>query len=164
MCRKIVVMNELVLGNRNLGYEALSLPKGEVVEFTAKQLKDLIISGKEEVYALTISKETGELIPDESFYCTNYMVKSHINSLVPKFESDSLVNLFYVVIGTHKEKGVTVYDVVSSRYESATLTAEKVKIMLDMGIISAGAKLENGEILVAPLEKPKVEKIEEVAP
>lgn len=164
MCRKIVVMNELVLGNRNLGYEVLSLPKGEVVEFTAKQLKDLIISGREEVYVLTVSKETGELIPDESFYCTNYMVKSHINSLVPKFESNSLVNLFYVVIGTHKEKGVTVYDVVSSRYERATLTAEKVKIMLDMGIISAGAKLENGEILVAPLEKPKAEKLEEVAP
>lgn len=164
MCRKIVVMNELVLGNRNLGYEALSLPKGEVVEFTAKQLKDLIISGREEVYALTVSKETGELIPDESFYCSNYMVKSHINSLVPKFESNSLVNLFYVVIGTHKEKGVTVYDVVSSRYERGVLTAEKVKIMLDMGIISAGAKLENGEIIVAPLEKPKTEKIEEVAP
>lgn len=164
MCRKIVVVNELVLGNRNLGFESLSLPKGEIVEFTNKQLKDLIKSGKDEVYGLTVSKETGDLIPDESFYCTNYMVKSHINSLVPKFESDSLVNLFYIVIGTHKEKGSTVYDVVSSRYERAVLTAEKVKIMLDMGIISAGAKLENGEIIVAPLEKPKAEEIKETAP
>jgi len=29
-------------------------------------------------------------------------------------------------------------------------------MLLDMKIISAGAKLENGEIVVASLEKPKV--------
>lgn len=164
MSRKIIVVNELVLGQRNLGFEALVLPKGEIVEYTTKQLKELIMAGREDVFGLAVSTETGELIPDESFYCRNYMVKSHINSLVPKFESDSLVNLFYIVIGTHKEKGNVLYDVVSSRYERAVITAEKVKIMLDMGIISAGAKLENGEILVAPLEKPKAERQEEVAP
>ena len=42
MCRKLVVVNKLGLGNRELGYEALSLPKGEVLEFTSKQLRDLI--------------------------------------------------------------------------------------------------------------------------
>lgn len=165
MCRKLVVTNELFLGQRNLGFEVLSLPKGEVLEYTNKQLKDLITSGKDEVYGVVISEETGELVPDtENFFCRNWMVKSHINSLVPKFESDSLVNLFYIVIGTHKEKGNVLYDVVSSRYERATFTAEKIKTLLDMGIISAGAKLENEEILVAPLEKPKAEKKEEVAP
>ena len=97
MCRKLIVTNELALGNRNLGFEVLSLPKGEVLEFTNKQLKDLIKSGKDEVYGLDISEETGELIPDENFFCTNWMVKSHINSLVPKFESEGLVNLFYIV-------------------------------------------------------------------
>ena len=164
MSRKIIVVNELVLGNRNLGFETLSLPKGEVVEFTTKQLKDLIASGKDEVYGLTVSEETGELVMDSSFYTTNYMVKSHINSLVPKYESDSLVNLFYIVIGTHKEKGVTMYDVVSSRYERASFTEEKIKTLLDMGVISGGVKLDNGELIVAPLEKSKTEQKAEVAP
>lgn len=166
MCRKLVVTNELALGNRNLGFEALALPKAEVVEFTNKQLKDIIKSGKDEVYGLTISEETGELIPDtEYFFCNNWMIKSHINSLVPKFESDSLVNLFYIVIGTHKEKGNVLYDVVSSRYERAAFTEEKIKTLLDMGIISAGVKLgDNGELIVAPLEKPKADRKEEVAP
>ena len=45
------------------------------------------------------------------------------------------------------------YEVVSSRYERAVFTAEKVKTLLDLKIISGGAKLENGEIVVAPLEK-----------
>lgn len=161
MCRKLVVINELALGQRALGFEVLSLPKGEVIEFTHKQLKDLIKAGKEEVYGLKISEETGELIPDtENFFCNNWMVKSHIGNLAPRFQgdSDSLVNLFYIVTGTHKEKGNVVYDVVSSRFERTSFSGEKVKTLLEMGIISAGAKLgEKGEIMVAPLEKPKKE-------
>lgn len=159
MCRKLVVINELALGQRALGFEVLSLPKGEVLEFTHKQLKDLIKSGKDEVYGLKISEETGELIPDtENFFCNNWMVKSHINSLMPRFQCDSLVNLFYIVIGTHKEKGSIVYDVVSSRFERTAFSEEKIKTLLEMGIISAGAKLgDNGELIVASLEKPKKE-------
>jgi len=61
------------------------------------------------------------------------------------------------VIGTHTEKNETLYDVVSSRYERTSFGAEKIKMLLEMGVVSAGAKLENGEIVVAPLSK-KVEK------
>ena len=156
MCRKLVVTNKLSLGNRELGWEAYSLPKGELVEFTSKQLKDIIrTGGPDEVYGLKISEETGELVFDPSFHVTNMMNKLHINTLVPMVEDDCLANLFYIVIGTHKVKQETMYDVISSRYERATFSAEKVKMLLDMKIISAGAKLENGEIVVAPLEKPK---------
>lgn len=156
MCRKLVVTNKLSLGNRELGWEAYSLPKGELVEFTSKQLKDIIRNGgSDEVYGLEISEETGELVFDSAFYVTNMMNKLHINTLVPMVEDDCLANLFYIVIGTHKVKQETVYDVISSRYERATFNAEKVKMLLDMKIISAGAKLENGEIVVAPLEKPQ---------
>ena len=156
MCRKLIVTNKLSLGNRELGWEAYSLPKGELVEFTSKQLKDIIrTGGPDEVYGLKISEETGELVFDESFFITNMMNKLHINTLVPMVEDDCLANLFYIVIGTRKVKQETVYDVISSRYERASFSAEKVKMLLDMKIISAGAKLENGEIVVAPLEKPQ---------
>lgn len=154
MCRKLIVVNELYLGARQLGWEAYSLPKGEVVEFTDKQLRNLILTGKEEVYGLAISEETGELIPDtETFYCRNWMVKSHINSLIPKFENDSLVNLFYIVTGTHKEKGTQLYDVISSRYERTSFSEERIKALYEMGIISGGLKIEGNNLKVAPLEK-----------
>ena len=39
-----------------------------------------------------------------------------------------------------REKGNTMYDVISSRYERTSFTEEKVKTLLDMHIISAGAK------------------------
>lgn len=156
MCRKLVVTNKLSLGNRSLGYEAWSLPKGELVEFTDKQLRDIIRNGgPDEVYGLRVNEETNELVFDESFFVTNMMNKLHINTLVPMVEEDCLANLFYIVLGTHKVKNETMYDVISSRYERASFNAEKVKTLLDMKIISAGAKLENGEIVVAPLEKPQ---------
>ena len=156
MCRKLIVTNKLSLGNRSLGYETYCLPKGELVEFTDKQLKDIIKSeGPDEVYGLKIAEETNELVFDDSFFVTNMMNKLHINSLVPMVEVDCLANLFYIVIGTHKVKNEIMYDVISSRYERTSFSAEKVKTLLDMKIISAGAKLENGEIVVAPLEKPK---------
>ena len=78
MCRKLIVTNELFLGSRQLGYELYSLPKGEVVEFTEKQLRDCIIHGKDEGYGVIISEDTGELIPDEQgFYCRNWMIKRY---------------------------------------------------------------------------------------
>ena len=54
-----------------------------------------------------------------------------------------------------------VYEVVSSRYERTTFTAAKIRTLLEMGIISAGVKLVNDELVVAPLEKPKKEETAE---
>ena len=158
MCRKLVAINNLRLGTRELGWEAYSLPKGEVLEFTSKQLRDIIKNykeGKDEVYGLKIAENGFDLVFDEDFFTTNMMYKVHIGSLTPMAETDCMVNLFYVVIATHVEHGELLFDVISSRFERTSFTEEKVKILLNMGIISGGAKLDNGKIVVAPLEKVK---------
>ena len=156
MCRKLVVTNEIFLGTRAICYEAYSLPKGEVVELTEKQIKDTLKGlTKDEVYGLRLS-EAGELELDtDGFFTTNMMKKIHTNTLVPMVEDDCLANLFYIVIGTHKDKANTMYDVISSRYEQTSFTEEKVRTLLDMHIISAGAKMQDGKVVVVPLEKPK---------
>lgn len=93
------------------------------------------------------------------------MKKVHTNTLIPMVEDDCLANLFYIVLGTHKEKGNLVYDVISSRYERTSFTEEKIKTLLDMHIISAGARMNGDAIEVAPLEKPKaLTENNEVAP
>lgn len=156
MCRKLVVTNEIFLGARAICYEAYSLPRGEVVELTEKQIKD-ILKGltTDEVYGLRLS-EAGELELDTAgFFTTNMMKKIHTNTLVPMVEDDCLANLFYIVIGTHKDKANTMYDVISSRYERTSFIEEKVRTLLDMHIISAGAKMQDGKVVVAPLEKQK---------
>lgn len=156
MCRKLVVTNEIFLGARAICYEAYSLPKGEVVELTEKQIKDALKGlTTDEVYGLRLS-EAGELELDtDGFFTTNMMKKIHTNTLVPMVEDDCLANLFYIVIGTHKDKANTMYDVISSRYERTSFTEEKVRTLLDMHIISAGAKMQDGKVVVAPLEKQK---------
>ena len=47
MCRMNVVVNKLVLGNRELGFECWD--GKQIAEFTAKQLKDMIRAGKQKV-------------------------------------------------------------------------------------------------------------------
>ena len=114
---------------------------GKQYELTEKQIKDALKGlTTDEVYGLRLS-EAGELELDtDGFFTTNMMKKIHTNTLVPMVEDDCLANLFYIVIGTHKDKGNTMYDVISSRYERTSFTEEKVKTLLDMHIISAGAK------------------------
>lgn len=154
MCRKLVVTNRINLGTREICWEAYSLPKGEVIEVTKNQLVDMIKRGTDEVYGLKISDKGNELEFDtEGFFTTNMMNKVHTNTLIPMVQENCLTNLFYIVIGTKQENNETVYEVISSRYERTTFNAEKVKTLLEMGIISGGAKLENGKIVVAPLSK-----------
>ena len=164
MCRKLVVTNEIFLGARPICYEAYSLPKGEVVELTEKQIKDTLKGlTTDEVYGLKLS-EAGELELDtENFFTTNMMKKVHTNTLIPMVEDDCLANLFYIVIGTHKDKANTMYDVISSRYERTSFTEEKVRTLLDMHIISAGAKMQGDKIIIAPLEKPEQSKPQQPA-
>lgn len=159
MCKRIIT-NRLVLGSREIGWEAWSLPKGEIVEFTSAQLKNLIKQGKDEVYGLKLGRNNELEFDTEGFFTTNMMNKAHINNLTPMIEGESLVNLFYVVIGTHKQNGSTMYDVISSRFESTSFNEEKLKVLLSLGVISGGAKLENDKIIVAPLEKVQQEKEE----
>ena len=164
MCRKLVVINNLRLGTRELGWELYSLPKGEILEFTSKQLRDIIKGykeGKNEVYGLKIGENGFDLVFDESFFTSNIMYKVHIGSLTPMVQTDCMVNLFYVVIGTHVQHGEVMYDVISSRFERTSFNGEKLRALLEMGVISGGAKLENGKIVVAPLEKVK-KPVEEV--
>ena len=164
MCRKLVVTNEIFLGTRAICYEAYSLPKGEVVELTEKQIKDTLKGlTTDEVYGLRLS-EAGELELDtDDFFTTNMMKKIHTNTLVPMVEDACLANLFYIVIGTHKDKANTMYDVISSRYERTSFTEEKVRTLLDMHIISAGAKMQGDKIIVAPLEKSEQPKPQQPA-
>ena len=62
MCRVNFVINRLMLGNRELGWECFN-GKG-IEEYTSKQLLEMIRNGKDKVYGLCIGKD-GELEPDK---------------------------------------------------------------------------------------------------
>ena len=144
-----VVINKLVLGNRELGWECWN--GKEVMEYTSKQLKDIIKSGKQKVCGLVIGSN-GELELDRAgFFTSNMMVHSHIGSWKP-MEEESMSNLLYVCIGSRKEADGVVYDCISSRFEQATITESDMRAYLKIGIVSGGAKLEDDKIIVASVD------------
>lgn len=148
MC-KYYVINELALGNRSLGYELAT--DREIVEMTAKSIRDGIKAGKE-IYGLKVADNGIDLVLDDKFYMRNYMVKTHINSLKPKYEEECMANIMYVVTGSQIKNGKQVYDVISSRFERTSFSEEKLKAMLELGVIAGGCKLDGDKII---LPEPK---------
>lgn len=167
MCNYYLI-NELSLGTRNLGFEfiAISDKKSEVVEMTAKTVRDNIKAGKK-IHGFQLAENGNDLVLDEKFFMRNYTVKTHINNIRPKYEYDGqcVANIMYIVVGSHEEKGKTVYDVISSRVERTTFSEDKLKAMYDLGFISGGCKIEDDKVILPSLEtKPIVEEPKVVVP
>lgn len=156
MCKMLVVVNQLRLGNRILGYSAWS--GKEVMEFTEKQLKDMIRSRKQKVCGLILGAK-GELELDkDGFFTTDMTIHTHIGNW-KSMNEESMVNNLYVCIGSSKEQEKTVYHCISSRFEQAVFSESDMKAYLKIGIVCSGAKLDGENIMVAStiLEEPKVQ-------
>ena len=68
-------------------------------------------------------------------------------------------NVFYIVIGSHEEKGVVYYDCISTKFEQASFEQSDAKAYLRLGIISGGARLgADDKIELASLEYEKEKK------
>lgn len=156
MCKMHVVINQLVLGNRELGWELFD--GKQVLELTSKQVKDVIKAGRK-VCGLCIGRD-GELELDkEGFFTTNMTVHSHVNNW-RTMDENSMTNLLYVCIGSHEESGKVVYDCVSSRFEQLGISESDMKAFLKIGIVSGGAKLDGEKIVLADLEYKKAASVE----
>ena len=164
MCNYYLI-NELALGNRSLGFEfvAISDKKSEVVEMTAKTVRDNLKEGKK-IHGLQLAENGEDLVLDEKFFMRNYTVKTHINNLKAKYDYDGqcIANLMYIVVGSHDG----VYDVISSRIERTTFSEEKLKAMYELGFISGGCKVEDGKVILPTTlakEEPKVIPVEKLS-
>lgn len=152
MCKMNIVVNKLVLGNRELGWELWS--GKEVMEYTSKQIKDMIKAGKQKICGLKIGDNDELLLDKEGFFTTNMMVHSHIGSW-KSMEEESMVNNLYVCIGSHEESGKVVYDCISSKFEQAKISENDMRAYLKIGIVSGGAKLDGEKIVLAGTETEK---------
>ena len=150
MCMTKFVVSRNMLGNREQGW---TLWNGkEVVEMTSKEIKEALMKD-EAVYGLEAGAD-GELTLGRNFFTRNIMEHRMVGNYKPMFEEGScMVNVFYIVTGK-AENGE--YEVISTKFERTVFSEEKVKIMLSMGIISAGAKLEDDKIVLPDLEKKVV--------
>lgn len=163
MC-KLVVINKLYLGNRELGYELMDLSKLEVVEMTAGQIKSALKAGKE-ILGVKVSAGNELVLDKENYYMSNIMKKVHINKLEPLYEAESsLANIFFYVVGVGVKDGKQYFNVVNSRFGRTKMTEEMIKAYYPIGVIAGGVKIENDKIIVSDLiksadKKPEPEKV-----
>lgn len=147
MATKYVILRNM-LGNREQGW-ALFNGK-EVVEMTSKEIKKALENG-EDIKGLVIDGD--ELVADEKgFYVTNIMEHRQVNSYSPmNLDAGNFTNVFYIVLSRNSDKE---FEVISTKWERTTFSEDKVKTFIELGIISAGAKLVNGKV-VLPGEEVK---------
>lgn len=134
MCKEMVVVNRVDLGNRITGYELFNCDGKDIIGKTEKQIKDCLKSG-------TVVKgfklgASDELLIDNEFV-TNLMIKTGIGTLTPSNE-DSIVNLMYTVVGRSGNE----FEVITSRFWHGTMSEEKIKMLHEMGAVN-GIKLDN---------------------
>lgn len=127
MCKYLI--NEVVLGKRTVGFEVYSSETQDIIGMTEKQVKDSLLGGKT-IKGFNLSNE-GNIETDREF-CKNIMVKSGIGTLSAKFETDSIANIMYTVVGK-KNNGM---EVVSSRFYRGVMSEDKIKILYEMGAVN----------------------------
>lgn len=128
MCKELVVVNRVDLGNRITGYELFSFEEKQFIGKTERQIKDCLKSG-------TVVKgfklgSSDELVIDNEFV-SNLMIKTGIGTLTPSNE-DSIVNLMYTVVGRSGNE----FEVITSRFWHGTMTEDKIKMLYEMGAVN----------------------------
>ena len=101
-------------------------------------------------------------MPDaEGFFTTNIMEHRYCGNYTPMIENENVMaNVFYIVIGSHEEKGVVYYDCISTKFEQASFEQSDAKAYIKLGIISGGARLgADDKIELASLEYEKEKKV-----
>ena len=154
MCKINVVLNRVMLGNRELGWEVWN--GKEIEEYTSKQLESIIKAGKDKVCGLKLGGD-GELEMDyEGFYTTNLMEHRHIGNY-KAMNAESHINMNYVCVGRAENNGKKVYNCISNKFEQAEFSEEDIKSYIRLGVLGGGAKLDGDKVVVASLELPKKE-------
>lgn len=155
MCK--VVINKLNLGARELGFELFD--GKQIVEMTGSQIVRAV-KGGEDIRGLKVNQNDELELDAGGFFTRNLMVKSHINNYKPLVEEDGSVmaNVFYIVLGSKVENGRTVYPVITTRFAREELTEEKLKALYELGLISAGVKIEGDRIILPSIHTAPVVK------
>ena len=146
MCMKYLVNRE-DLGKRITGYIVYNSETKEFTGLTEKVITNKISSG-DRIYGLVLNADGKLEVDKDGFKTTNYMVRSGINSLSPIFETDSAVNIFYIVVAVIKNKTGIIYEVVNSRYGRTEITEQRLRLLYEFGAIQGGVYLDKNKLVV----------------
>lgn len=144
---KLFVINRLDLGSRELGWELWN--GTEVVELSTLQVKAIIKAG-DKICGLKIDDDGNLDLDREGFFTTNMMKHSHINHYTPMIIDRNHMANFFVVVDKFEYEGKVVYTTISSRFARENHYEERIMMMLQMGMVTGGIKIDEFGKLVMP--------------
>ena len=149
MC--IYLSNGNYLGQRLIGYDCYESKSKGFIGFSEKQLVDKLKRG-ERVYGFVLGKENEEdklMLDVEGFNMTNLQLKSGVNNLSWLYDnSDSDMNIALVVVAVYVEKNKRTYECINARHARVEYDEVKLKMLMELGIMVAGVKLDKNKITV----------------
>lgn len=147
MCK--FVANREDLGSRVTGYTLYDSATLGFVGMTTKAIVEALRNG-EVIYGFKLDGE--ELaFDDKMFHQTNLMVRTGVNNYRSVIECDIPVNNLYTVVRIIKTGDeITGYEVITSRHARLEVTPDKLKGLIEMGLVQGGAWLDSkGKIVTA---------------
>lgn len=155
MCTTKYVVNRLMLGNRELGWELWNEERGDVIEMTSNEIKKGLLKG-DPIYGLEIGAD-GELVLGSNFFTRNMMEHRHIENFKPMFEDDARPVIYFIVLGKNEDGK---YDIITTRFKRTTFSEQHLRVVYSLGAVSAGMKMVDDKIVLPDL-KLKAPKAEE---
>lgn len=149
MC--MYLTNANYLGQRLIGYDFYDSNSKGFIGFSEKQVVDKLNHG-DRVYGFRLKKdgESGKEMPEldmEGFNMTNLQVRSGVNSLSWLSETDNNdMNIGLIVVSVSGDKK-KVYETVNARHARVEYTEEKLKMLLELGAMVAGVRLEKNKLV-----------------
>lgn len=150
MCK--IIINEVMLGKRSVGFECYDTQAEEIIGHTERQIKECIKLDNSILGCHLDEKEN--LILEEAFY-KNIMQKTGVATLTPKLNTSCIVNIIFTIIG----KNETGYEAISSRFWHGSMKEEKVKTLYELGAIN-GINIDSKGKICVYTEKQQNKKIE----
>lgn len=152
MCMYLV--DAMYLGNRLIGYEVYESKSMGFIGMTEKQIIDKL-NRDEKVYGFWLkndveaAKEVLEL-DEEGFSMKNLQVKSGVNTLAWLKESENNdINIGLIAVKVINEKNKKpVYETVNARHARVTYEESKLKMLVELGAMVAGVRLEKNKLAV----------------
>ncbi len=147
MCMYLTYGN--FLGQRLIGFDIYDSKSKGFIGMTEKQIINKLKSG-ERVYGFILGMEDDKEVlklDAEGFNMRNLQIKTGVNNLSWMNEEESTdmnIGLIVVKVSGDKKK---VYETVNARHARVEYSEDKLKMMLELGIVVAGVKLEKNKLV-----------------
>lgn len=157
MC-KIIVNQVRQFSGRINGYEVYESRTGEILGMTERDISKCLKTG-EKVFGLAV-KDDKIVLDSENFFQNNIMVKTSLSAM-HSLDENCPANILYTVVEVKAGRGGAepTYILINSRFGKSEVSAERLKALLEIGLVQGGAILTaEGNIQTAEGVKSHVAK------